>query len=154
MHSQDVMKPTNRIAFMPPTHVRHTLPQIVLTRHGRQRQPYCKHLPKQHNVHHNVSPLAETPAHPSIWAVEIVAIDIVRPFLEATQGNKYIPVIENQYFKLSWDIPTSRTPATHNTNLFFGHWLIRDSPPKSHAQLQWCSNPQQKFCYNVRPSLC
>lgn len=53
-----------------------------------------------------------------------VAMDILDPPPKTTQCSQCKLVIIDQYFKLTWRIPSSKRITTHIANIFFDHWLI------------------------------
>lgn len=88
---------------------------------------------------------------PATGPVEIVAMDIVGPFLKNTQENQYILIISDQYSKLNWAIITFKTTATHIAIFFprstahpFWHLDV-------HPDWPWYSICLQMLCYGVLP---
>lgn len=56
--------------------------------------------------------------------LELIAVDIIGPFLKTVQGSHYALVSTHRYSKLTQAVPTSRTTVTHVVTVLVYHWLI------------------------------
>lgn len=58
---------------------------------------------------------------PASGPLESIAIKILGPLVKATNGNPFLVILTDQYFKLARAVPTSRKSATHISFLFYDH---------------------------------
>ncbi|CDF36419.1 unnamed protein product [Chondrus crispus] len=61
--------------------------------------------------------------------LEFVAIDILGELITTKRGNRYTPVISDQYSKLVRTVPLKKISAAHIAQAFVHHWVFVYGPP-------------------------
>lgn len=64
--------------------------------------------------------------------LDFVAMNILGQLPRTASGKQHVVVIMDRYSKLTRAISKAKTTATHDTNVFFDHWVVPYDIPKYH----------------------